>query len=52
MIAAAPTTYGHIALDEQGIPWIRAANTKVVGLVADVKAHSWSPKSRSYSIRT
>jgi uncharacterized protein (DUF433 family) len=44
MIAVTPTTYEHIALDEQGIPWIRAANTKVVELVADVKAHGWSPE--------
>jgi hypothetical protein len=44
MIAATPTTYEHIALDDQGIPWIEAANTKVVELVADVKAHGWSPE--------
>ena len=39
-----PTTYEHIALDDQGIPWISAANTKVVELVASVKAHGWSPE--------
>ncbi len=44
MITATPTTYEHIALDERGIPWIKAANTKVVELVADVKAHGWSPE--------
>jgi uncharacterized protein (DUF433 family) len=44
MIAATPTTYEHIALDDQGIPWIPAANTKVVELVASVKAHGWSPE--------
>ncbi len=44
MIAGTPTTYEHISLDEQGIPWIKAANTKVVELVADVKAHGWSPE--------
>lgn len=44
MIAAITTPYEHIALDDQGIPWIRAANTKVVELVADVKAHGWSPE--------
>jgi uncharacterized protein (DUF433 family) len=48
MIAATPTTYEHIALDEQGIPWIRAANTKVVELVADVKAHGWSPEELTF----
>ncbi len=41
---ATPTTYQHIALDERGIPWIRAANIKIVELVAEVKAHSWSPE--------
>jgi uncharacterized protein (DUF433 family) len=44
MIAETPTTYEHIILDEHGIPWIKAANTKVVELVADVKAHGWSPE--------
>lgn len=44
MIAATPTTYEHIALDENGIPWIPEANTKVVELVAEVKAHGWSPE--------
>jgi uncharacterized protein (DUF433 family) len=48
MIAAKPTTYEHIALDEQGIPWIKAANTKVVELVADVKAHGWSPEELTF----
>jgi uncharacterized protein (DUF433 family) len=44
MIPATPTTYEHIALDDQGIPWIPVANTKVVELVAGVKAHGWSPE--------
>jgi uncharacterized protein (DUF433 family) len=48
MIAPTPTNYEHIALDEQGIPWIRAANTKVVELVADVKAHGWSPEELTF----
>lgn len=52
MIAAIPTSYEHIALDDQGVPWITAANTKVVELVASVKAHAWSPRSRHFSTRT
>jgi uncharacterized protein (DUF433 family) len=44
MIAATPSTYEHIALDDLGIPWIRAANIKIVELVAEVKAHGWSPE--------
>ncbi len=48
MIAETPTTYQHIVLDEEGIPWIRAANTKVVELVAEVKAHGWSPEELAY----
>ena len=44
MIPTTPTTYEHIALDERGIPWIRAANIKIVELVAEVKAHGWSPE--------
>lgn len=42
MIAATPTTHQHITLANQSIPWIKAANTKVVELVANVKAHRWS----------
>ncbi len=43
MNTAAQTTYEHIALDDQGIPWIAGANTKVVELVAEVQAYGWSP---------
>ncbi len=37
------TTYEHIVLDENGIPWIRGANTKVVELINEVQAYGWSP---------
>ena len=37
------TTYEHIVLDENGIPWIRGANTKVVELMNEVQAYGWSP---------
>lgn len=48
MIAATPTTYEHIVLDEQGVSWIKGANTKVVELVAEVRAHGWSPEEVAY----
>ena len=36
------TAIAHLrSLWAEGIPWIKAANTKVVELVADVKAHGW-----------
>jgi uncharacterized protein (DUF433 family) len=48
MIAATRTTYEHVVLDEQGVPWIDGANTKVVELVEEVKAHGWSPEELAY----
>jgi uncharacterized protein (DUF433 family) len=33
-----------IELDEQGIPWITGANTKVVEVVLDKLAYGWSPE--------
>jgi uncharacterized protein (DUF433 family) len=33
-----------IELDEQGIPWIVGANTKVVEVVLDKIAYGWSPE--------
>lgn len=48
MIAATPTTYGHVVLDEHGIPWIEGTNTKVVELVAEAKAHGWSAEELTY----
>lgn len=40
---AVATTYEHIALDEKGVPVISDANTKVVELVAEMKAFGWGP---------
>ncbi len=40
---ATATTYEHIVLEEDGIPWIRGANTKVAELVTEVQAYGWSP---------
>ncbi|HEY0784157.1 MAG TPA: DUF433 domain-containing protein [Thermoanaerobaculia bacterium] len=48
MIAGAQTTYGHIVLDENGVAWIDDANTKVVELVEEVKAHGFSPEELAY----
>jgi len=42
------TAYRHITVDDQGIPWIDGANTKVVELVAEVKAYGWSPEELAY----
>jgi uncharacterized protein (DUF433 family) len=48
MIAGLRTTYEHIVLDDKGVPWIDGANTKVVELVDEVKAHGWSPEELAY----
>lgn len=48
MIAAIRTAYEHIVLDDQGIPWIDGANTKIVELVGEVRAHGWSPEELAY----
>lgn len=42
------TEYRHISVDDGGIPWIEGANTKVVELVAEVKAYGWSPEELAY----
>jgi uncharacterized protein (DUF433 family) len=33
-----------IEIDEEGIPWIKGANTKVVEVVLDKIAYGWSPE--------
>jgi uncharacterized protein (DUF433 family) len=48
MIAATPTAYEHIVLDEKGVPWIEDANTKIVELVAAARAHGWSAEELTY----
>lgn len=42
-MAVAVTTYEHIALDENDVPVIVGANTKVVELVDELHAYGWSP---------
>lgn len=48
MIVPTPTAYEHIVLDENGVAWIEGANTKIVELVAAVKAHGWSAEELAY----
>ena len=48
MIAATPTAYGHVVLDEHGTAWVEDANTKVVELGAEAKAHGWSAEELTY----
>ena len=50
MTTATPTSYEHIALDERGVPWVAEANTKVVELVAKVRAYGWSPEELAYQL--
>ena len=47
-MAVAVTTYEHIALDEDGVPVIAGANTKVVELVDEMYAYGWSPTEMSF----
>jgi uncharacterized protein (DUF433 family) len=42
------TSYAHITVDEHGVPWIEGANTKVVELIAEVRAYGWSPEELAY----
>ncbi len=48
MAATTPPTYEHIVVDDDGVPWIEGANTKVVELVAEVKAYGRSPEELAY----
>ncbi len=43
MSLLAVTAYAHVVVDEQGVPWIEGANTKVVELIAEVKARATQP---------
>ena len=40
----AETTYEHIVVDEQGVPWIEDANMKVIELVLDQQAYGGTPE--------
>jgi uncharacterized protein (DUF433 family) len=45
---ASRTAYEHIVIDHDGVPWIAEANTKVVELVAEVRAYGWSPEELAF----
>lgn len=38
------TTYEHIILNKTGVPIIEGTNTKIVEIVAEMKAYGWSPE--------
>ncbi len=38
------TTYEHIVLNQSGVPIIEGTNTKIVEIVAEMKAYGWSPE--------
>lgn len=50
MTTTTRTTYEHVALDANGVPWLPEANTKVVELVGMVRAHGWSPEELAYQL--
>ena len=37
-----------IEIDEQGVPWISGANTKVVEVVLGKMAHGWTPEEMHF----
>lgn len=50
MTTATRTTYQHVSLDVNGVPWLPEANTKVVELVGLVRVHGWSPEELAYQL--
>ena len=38
------TSYEHIVLNQAGVPVIEGTNTKIVEIVAEMKAYGWSPE--------
>jgi len=49
-VPVAETSYRHIVLDEQGIPVIEGANTKVAELIAEIQAHGLSPEELCFQL--
>ena len=41
---AVTTTYEHIVLNQTGVPIIEGTTTKIVEIVAEMKAYGWSPE--------
>ena len=44
----AATTYEHIVIDQEGVPVIAGANTKILQLVVDMMAHGSSPEEMRF----
>ena len=44
MNGPSPTTYEHISLDEEHVPWIKDANTKVVEVVRHIQSSGLTPE--------
>ena len=49
-MAVAKTSYRHIVLDDNGVPEIDGANTKVAELIAEIHAHGLSPEELCYQL--
>jgi uncharacterized protein (DUF433 family) len=49
-MAVAETSYRHIVLDENGVPVIAGANTKVAELIGEIQAHGLSPEELCYQL--
>jgi uncharacterized protein (DUF433 family) len=49
-MAIAETAYRHIVLDDNGVPVIAGANTKVSELIAEIQAHGLSPEELCYQL--
>lgn len=49
-MAIAETAYRHIVLDDNGVPVVDGANTKVVELIGEVQAHGLSPEELCYQL--
>jgi uncharacterized protein (DUF433 family) len=43
-MTAATTTYEHVHIDDNGVPWIAGTTMKVVELVTAQIAYGWSPE--------
>src|SRR5262245_11258781 len=49
-MAVAETSYRHIILDDNEVPIIAGANTKVAELIGEIQAHGLSPEELCYQL--
>ena len=49
-MAVAETAYRHIVLDDNGVPIIAGANTKVAELITEIHLHGLSPEELCYQL--